>query len=83
MHAGSLLRAVETIGGRFNAWGVKLQRPAFLSATGPDFGCELSFPSDAKNGVSAAEAQAFIQEHIPFVLELGNELLAAVQLANA
>uniref|UniRef100_A0A7S3QKJ9 Uncharacterized protein n=1 Tax=Dunaliella tertiolecta TaxID=3047 RepID=A0A7S3QKJ9_DUNTE len=82
--SGSLLRAVEVIGGRLNVWGVKLQRPSTLSSTGPEFGCDLTFPSDGgKDGVSAAEAQAFIQENIGFVLDVGNELLAAVQLANA
>lgn len=66
-----------------HTWGVKLQRPSTLASTGPEFGCDLTFPSDAKTGVSATEAQAFIQDNIGFVLDVGNELLAAMQLANA
>jgi len=74
---------VEVIGSRLNKWGVQLQRPTVLSESRADFGCDLQYPSDSKSGVSAGEAQAFIEEHIPFALDVSNELLAAVQLSNA
>jgi len=80
--AGSLLRLVQTIGSQFKDWGVQLQRPAALSAAGPEFGCDLSFPSEGKSGASAGAAQVFIQEQIPNVVSCSSELLLAVQLAN-